>query len=145
MNQLYLIIESNPEEIPSYSQIYNSNWETLEQSMNNVEFTQFTSYHSELLCIQNTQEKLKNKYLDRCHLLTALEPCSMCTGAIIQSRIESVTYFAEQHKIPGISSFSLEFLLKSNHFPVINYIPDNSIALIFSRFFKKIRNKNYLL
>ena len=68
----------------------------------------------------------------------------MCTGAIIQSRIESVTYFAEQHKIPGISSFSLEFLVKSNHFPKIIYIPDNSVALVFSKFFKNIRNKNYL-
>jgi tRNA(adenine34) deaminase len=77
-------------------------------------------------------------------LLTALEPCSMCTGAIIQSRIETVTYFAEQLKIPGISSFSLEFLAKSNHFPKIIFISDESVALVFKKFFEKIRNKNYL-
>jgi tRNA(Arg) A34 adenosine deaminase TadA len=144
LNHFYRSVELNPDEVPSFTQIFTSNLETLEYSINNVESSQFSSYHSELLCIQKAQEKLKNKYLDSCHLLTALEPCSMCTGAIIQSRIETVTYFAEQHKIPGISSFSLEFLAKSNHFPKIIYIPDNSVTLVFKEFFEKVRKKNYL-
>lgn len=145
INSLHQRIKSSPKEIPSFTQIYDYDWEIVANSKNSVESTQFSTYHSEVLCIQNAQEKLKNKYLDRCHLLTALEPCSMCTGAIIQSRISTVTYFAEHYKIPGISSYSLEFLAKSNHFPKIVYIPDNSVTLVFKEFFEKIRKKNYLL
>jgi tRNA(adenine34) deaminase len=109
-----------------------------------VESTQFSSYHSELLCIQIAQKKLNTKYLDKLHLLTALEPCTMCTGAIIHSKIESVTYFAEQDKILGISSSTLEFIAKSNHFPKLIFHEERLISQIFTNFFLKIRNKNYL-
>ncbi len=48
--------------------------------------------HAELIAIDQACRKLKTWHLEECTLYTTLEPCLMCTGAIIQSRIGEVYY-----------------------------------------------------
>ena len=48
--------------------------------------------HAEILCIQKASKKIGDWYLKDCELYVTLEPCSMCVGAIINSRIEAVYY-----------------------------------------------------
>lgn len=49
--------------------------------------------HAEMKVIDQASKILKTRYLDECDLYVSLEPCLMCTGAIINSRIRKV-YFA---------------------------------------------------
>lgn len=130
-----------PEEVPSYSQIYTSGWELVAETYNQVENLSSTSFHSEILCIQKAQKIYKKKYLYHFHLFTLLEPCTMCTGSIIQSRLGNVIYFAELEKIPGISSFSPEFIIKSNHFPKLEFLPRPEASEVLKKFFSKLREK----
>ena len=130
-----------PEEVPSYSQIYTPGWELVTETFNQVENLSNTSFHSEILCIQKAQDIYKIKYLYHYNLLTLLEPCTMCTGSIIQSRLGNVLYFAELEKIPGISSFSPEFIVKSNHFPKLEFLPRQEASEVLRKFFFRIRER----
>lgn len=49
--------------------------------------------HAEIKVIKQGCQKLNSKYLDDCDLYVTLEPCMMCTGAILNARIRKV-YFA---------------------------------------------------
>ncbi len=49
--------------------------------------------HAEIDAISKACRKLKTWHLDDCILYTTMEPCTMCTGAIIQSRIKKI-YFS---------------------------------------------------
>jgi len=128
-------------EIPSYTQIVDDEGNILGEAFNSVEGSMRTSNHSEVRAIEIAQDSLRGKFLYKTHLLTVLEPCTMCAGAIIQARVESVTYFAEQKKIPGISRFSLEYILASNHFPTLRYIPDPSVEIAIQQFFQNLRKQ----
>lgn len=51
--------------------------------------------HAEIEVINKACKKLKTWHLEQCTLYTTLEPCLMCTGAIIQSRIGEIYYATE--------------------------------------------------
>lgn len=49
-----------------------------------------TTKHAEIIAIQKASKKLDNWRLNDCEMYVTLEPCSMCAGAIIQSRMKKV-------------------------------------------------------
>ena len=55
-------------------------------------------FHAEIECIIRATKKLNNWNLKGCDMYVTLEPCMMCTGAIINSRIENVYYACEDPK-----------------------------------------------
>ena len=59
---------------------------------NRKEVDGVATYHAEVLAINEACRKLKTWYLDECTLYTTVEPCMMCTGAIIQARISKIVY-----------------------------------------------------
>ncbi len=54
--------------------------------------------HAEINVVEKACKKKKNWYLNECELYVTLEPCSMCMGAIEQSRIKKVIYAAPREK-----------------------------------------------
>lgn len=54
--------------------------------------------HAELIAIQSACQKLGSWRLENCTLYVTLEPCPMCTGGLIQSRIARVVYGADDPK-----------------------------------------------
>lgn len=62
------------------------------------ETTQQTLSHAELLSIQEANEAIGSWRLEDCTLYVTLEPCAMCAGAIVQSRIKRVVYGATDPK-----------------------------------------------
>lgn len=74
--------------------------------------------HAEVLCIQQACKALDNHRLTNCQLYITLEPCIMCYGAIIQSRIPQI-YFGAYDKRTGIfSNNKLSKQFNLNHHPV---------------------------
>ena len=79
-----------------------------------------TLNHAEINAINIASEYLDSWYLDECELYVNLEPCMMCTGAIVNYRIKKV-YFATDDPKGGslISNIKLSEVKKLNHYPEI--------------------------
>ena len=60
--------------------------------------------HAEIIAIEKACKKLKNWHLDGCELYVTLEPCLMCCGAIIQSRIKKIYYGVKSDRFGYVES-----------------------------------------
>lgn len=76
--------------------------------------------HAEIIVIEKACKKLKTWYLDDCDLYVTLEPCLMCCGAIIQSRIKNVYYSTESKKFGYVESINELLNDKNNHIPNVH-------------------------
>ena len=78
-------------EVPVGAVIVKDN-KIIARAHNNKENTNDACGHAEMICIKKASKKLKDWYLKDCFMYVTLEPCLMCVGAIINSRIEKVYY-----------------------------------------------------
>lgn len=103
-------------------------------------------YHAEIEAIDNACKTLGGWRLPRCDLFVTLEPCPMCAGAIINSRIEHVYFGAYDKKAGSVGSLVNLFELPYNHKPVFEGgIENEKCAAILSEFFARLRqNKKSL-
>lgn len=76
-------------------------------------------HHAELLAIDSACKSLGGWRLWECELFVTLEPCPMCSGAIINSRIKRVVYGAADAKAGCCGSVTDLFALPFNHHPTI--------------------------
>ena len=100
-----------------------------------------TTKHAEILAIQKASKKLKSWRLLDCDMYVTLEPCSMCAGAIINSRIRKVYIGANDEKTGAVGSvFNLFTDYKFNHNVQFEKgILDNECKKILQDFFKALR------
>ena len=71
----------------------------------NLKETKFdTTNHAEIIAIQKASKKLKSWRLLDCEMYVTLEPCSMCAGAIINSRIKKIYIGANDEKTGAVGS-----------------------------------------
>ena len=63
-----------------------------------------TTKHAEILAIQKASKKLNSWRLIDCEMYVTLEPCPMCAGAIIQSRIKKVYFGVQDEKTGAVGS-----------------------------------------
>ena len=98
-------------------------------------------YHAEIEAIDNACKKLGGWRLWQCDLYVTLEPCPMCAGAIINSRIKNVYFGAYDKKAGSFGSVADFNTLPYNHKPQIyGGIMEEECASLLSDFFKKLRN-----
>lgn len=98
--------------------------------------------HAEILCIKKACEKLNSWRLDGCSMYVTLEPCPMCAGAIIQSRISNI-YFGAKDEKNGVVISKMN-MLDSKMTWKVNYeygIMEAECSKLLSDFFKEIRKK----
>ncbi len=76
-------------------------------------------HHAELLAIDAACKKLGGWRLWQCELFVTLEPCPMCSGAILNSRVKRVVYGAADTKAGCCGSVTDLFALPFNHHPVV--------------------------
>ncbi len=98
--------------------------------------------HAEIEAINNACEKLGGWRLWECDIYVTLEPCPMCSGAIINARIPNV-YFGAYDKNFGCCGSTLNILEMSNSFRP-NYqggIMEEECSTLITEFFKNLRLK----
>ncbi|MEE0859508.1 MAG: tRNA adenosine(34) deaminase TadA [Acutalibacteraceae bacterium] len=101
--------------------------------------------HAETVAIYNACEKLGSWRLWECDLYVTLEPCPMCTGAIINSRICNVYYGAKNIRAGGCGSVVNLFDFPFNHKPnVISGLLEDECGEIMTRFFERVREQRKL-
>ncbi len=99
--------------------------------------------HAETLAIKEASEVLGDWQLVDCELYVTIEPCIMCSGAIIQSRIKRVIYGAPDIK-GGAFGSSINILEASNinHHPeVVKGVLENECSSIIKNYFKSKRKQ----
>ncbi len=100
-----------------------------------------TTKHAEIIAIQKASKKLQNWRLTDCEMYVTLEPCSMCAGALIQSRVKKV-YIGAMDKKTGACGSVLNLLedYKFNHIvEVEKNICKEECENILKDFFKELR------
>lgn len=97
--------------------------------------------HAEIIAIQKACKKMGSWRLEDCILYVTLEPCPMCTGAILQSRIKRVVYGAADPKGGCIESCMKMYEVKGfNHYPeVTSGVLKEECSMLLKNFFKQKR------
>ncbi|MBQ2672287.1 MAG: tRNA adenosine(34) deaminase TadA [Clostridia bacterium] len=107
---------------------------------NRREISKNALFHAEIEAINNACKKLNSWRLIGCTLYVTLEPCPMCAGAIINSRISEIIYGANDPKAGSCGSVTDLFSLPYNHKPVVTGgILKDECAEILTNFFKNLR------
>ena len=97
--------------------------------------------HAELLAIARACKKLGNERLVGGQLFTTLEPCCMCTGAILFARLEKVHYLATEKRLPALTA--VLGLKGHNHMVEVRqcHFPEYPAGQLLVDFFKAKRQK----
>lgn len=95
------------------------NGEIIATARNNREATGDATGHAELLAIREACRVLGGWHLDKCELYVTLEPCPMCMGAIINSRLGKVVFGAKDAKAGACGSVLNMCSYPLNHKPVV--------------------------
>lgn len=100
-----------------------------------------TTKHAEILAIQKASKKLGCWRLEDCEMYVTLEPCSMCAGALIQSRVKKVYIGAMDYKTGACGSvLNLLSDYKFNHtVEVETGVLAEECEKILKDFFKELR------
>lgn len=121
--------------------VYNN--EVIASGYNLRETSQTTLSHAELIAINEANKKMGSWRLEDCILYVTLEPCAMCAGAIVQSRIPRVVYGASDPKsgCAGTLMNLLEEKRFNHQVEVERGILEVESSSMLRAFFKQLRRK----
>ena len=96
--------------------------------------------HAELMAIDAACRKLGGWRLPQCALYVTLEPCPMCSGAIIQARIDEVYFGAYDPKSGAVHSVEQMFSLPYNYHPSLTGgVLQEECSGMLTAFFRELR------
>lgn len=126
-------------EVPVGAVIVKDN-EIISTGRNRRETGKNALYHAELEAIDKACKRLGGWRLWQCDLYVTLEPCPMCAGAIINSRIKRVVYGAPDGKAGSFGSVTDFNTLGYNHKPeVVGGVLEEDCSALLSSFFAQLR------
>ena len=142
MAQAILLAEvaSSKDEVPVGAIVTYQN-RIIAKAYNQVEMLKDPTAHAEILAITSASSFLEEKYLKGCTLYVTLEPCPMCAGALVWSKIDRVVFGASDPKAGSCGTI----LNLSNHdalnheFEVIQGVLEQDCEYLLKEFFKKKR------
>ena len=108
------------------------------EGMNQKETLKDPSAHAELLAVRAAATAIGDWRLTGATLVSTLEPCPMCLGAILQARIAHVVYLAKDIRwgaCGSIMDFSHHSAL--NHRCTLDYRPNSTVVDLMKQFFKR--------
>ena len=108
---------------------------------NQVETLNDPTAHAEIIAITSACATLENKYLKGCTLYVTLEPCSMCAGALIWSKIDRLVFGATDEKAGACGSILNIAQNKSlnHHVEIIQGVLELDASELLKQFFKSRR------
>ena len=118
--------------------------EVIARAHNMRETWQDGTAHAEIIVIQEACKRLGRWRLSGCSLYVTVEPCPMCSGAIVNSRIDTVVYGCPDVKAGGAESiFNIITNPHLNHTAtVISGICEEECAQVMKEFFQRRRAEN---
>ena len=115
--------------------------EIISRAYNRRETKKNALYHAEITAIDRACKKLGGWRLPRCEMYVTLEPCPMCAGAILNSRIEHIYYGASDEKSGccGSKINLLDMNLCNYTVTVTGGILENECRDLIKKFFRNLR------
>ena len=114
--------------------------EIISSSHNLINSKKNSTFHAEILLINEACEKRKTKFLSGTTIFITLEPCAMCAAAISQVRIDKIYFGAYDEKKGSLES--LMGIYKKKHFfvpEIYGGINESECSLLLKNFFKSKR------
>ncbi len=119
-----------------------STGEIIGDGRNMREYSKNALAHAEVIAINQACKKLGGWRLPDCAIYVTLEPCPMCCGAIINSRIDEVYFGAYDFKAGSAESVQKMFCLPYNHKPnIYGGIMEKECSDLLKKFFRELREK----
>ena len=117
-----------------------SDGEIVGEGFNRRERDRSSLAHAELIAIAEASKKLGGWRLVDCALYVTLEPCVMCAGAIVNSRVERVVFGADELRFGACGSLFDVFSQGLNHTPqVTRGVLKDECAALLKDFFRGLR------
>ena len=113
------------------------------EAYNEKEQNTDSTAHAEVLVIQRASKELGRWRLSECTMYVTLEPCLMCLGAVISSRVDRLVYGALDKKAGAVeSTYKLSETTHFNHYPKLTagVLADKS-SVIIKEFFHELRQR----
>ena len=118
------------------------NGEIVSRAYNTRETGKNALCHAEIKAIRKACKKLGGWRLTRCEMYVTMEPCPMCAGAIINSRIVSVCYGAYDQKAGAFGTLFDMNTFGLNHKPeIISGVLEKECSELLSSFFSELRER----
>lgn len=127
-------------EIPIGAIVVDKDGNIIGKGYNRRESDNSPTAHAEILAIEAAAKHLGSWRLTDCTLYVTLEPCPMCAGAIINSRLKRVVYGAFDDKGGACASVVNLFELPFNHKPLVrSRILERECGELLTEFFNNLR------
>ena len=128
------------DEVPIGAVVVHQN-KIIGRGFNQTEMLKDSTAHAEMLAITAASNHLQSKFLDECDLYVSIEPCVMCSGAILLTRIRNLYFAAFEPKFGACGSiFNIVESNKFNHKPnVYSGIYSEESKALLEKFFQKKR------
>jgi tRNA(adenine34) deaminase len=125
-------------EVPVAAAIYDQEMNLVDQSLNQRESSSDPTAHAEICVLREAGISQNNWNLDGFSLYITLEPCLMCAGALLQSRVSRVIFGAFN---PGDSSTSTISLLRASNqkLEIVGGVLDKECSQFLSQWFSNQR------
>ena len=128
-------------DVPIGAVVLNADGEIIGKGGNERELTGDPTAHAEIIALRSAAEKIGSWRLEDCTLVVTLEPCAMCAGAILQSRIPRVVFGAWDVKAGAVGSlWDLIRDRRSLHqVEVISGVLEHRSQELLKKFFEAVR------
>ena len=134
---------SNSVDVPVAAFVLDKNLEVIAKSLNNRVQKNDPTAHAEIEAIRIAGQKLNNWRLDDCTLIVTLEPCQMCSGAILQSRISRVIFGAFEPKTGFLVSRNSHS--ENKNIEIISGVMEEESSKILSNWFQEKRSNKDMI
>ena len=134
---------TNSVDVPVGALVLDKNLEVIAKSFNNRVEKNDPTAHAEIEAIRIAGQKLNNWRLDDCTLIVTLEPCQMCSGAILQSRISRVVFGAFEPKTGFLVSRNSHS--ENKNIEIISGVMEEESSKILSNWFQEKRSNKDMI
>lgn len=128
-------------DVPIGAIIVDENDNIIGRGFNKKEKDKDPTQHAEIIAIKKACKKINNWRLLNCTIYTTLEPCLMCVGALLQTRIKHIVFGLKDSKFGCVESlYNLTLDKRFNHRSEYTYSLNLDSKEMLQSFFGEIRN-----
>lgn len=129
-------------EVPVGAVVVHEN-QVIARGRNQIELLKDPTAHAEMIAITAAAGSLGTKWLENCDVYVTLEPCCMCSGALVLSRVRRLVFGANDPKAGAVGSlYNIPRDERLNHrIEVVSGVLEPKCSAILKAFFARLRNR----
>jgi tRNA(adenine34) deaminase len=138
---VFMASSSDEVEVPVAAVVFDQELNKVAESTNQRERSIDPTAHAEIVALRNAATSLGRWNLTGCSMYVTLEPCLMCAGAILESKISRLFFGAFDTKKSLNFSINEIFIESGQKIEVIGGVLEKECRLVMSNWFEHLRQK----